>query len=381
MAEPGQSSPTAVSDAETELAGLRRRIDEVDQKILEQLNDRARLVQEVGEFKKGCGTSVYAAAREREIVERLEAANPGPFPAAGLGPVFREIISSTRSLESVLQVAYLGPAGTFSHLAATQQFGNLAELIPVSSLADVFAAVERGRADLGIVPVENTTQGVVTETLDAFANFDLTVCGEALLRISQDLFSRSGRLEDVRRVASHPQPLAQCRHWLDRNLADAERVETASTSAAAQAAAEDESVAAIGSAMAGRAYDLRTIEKSIEDRSDNTTRFLVLGTREPEASGDDLTSAVFTIRKDQAGALYRLIEPFARSGVSLTSIQQRPIQGKPWEYLFFVDVEGHRSEKAVAEALAAAAEIAHSHRILGSFPRARRSETGPGGRR
>ncbi|MBW2235866.1 MAG: chorismate mutase, partial [Deltaproteobacteria bacterium] len=337
MAEPGQSSPAAVSDAETELVDLRRRIDEVDQKILERLNDRARLVQEVGEFKKAHQTSVYAAARELEIVNRLEAANPGPFPSAGLGPVFREIISSTRSLESVLRVAYLGPEGTFSHLAASRQFGNLAELTPVPSLADVFAAVERGRADLGIVPVENTTQGVVTETLDAFAGSELTICGESLLRISQDLFSRSGRLEDVRRLASHPQPLAQCRQWLDRNLADAERVETASTAAAAQAAAEDESVAAIGSAMAGRAYELCTIEASIEDRADNTTRLLVLGTREHEARGNDLTSAVFTVRKDQAGALYRLIEPFARAGVSLTSIQQRPIQGKPWEYLFFVD--------------------------------------------
>ncbi len=372
MAKPRQSDPAGVASGDAELTDLRERIDAVDRAILDRLNERARLVQAVGDLKRDTRAAVYAPAREREIVETLARANDGPFPDAGLAPVFREIISATRSLESVLQVAYLGPEGTFSHLAANRQFGELAELMPVRSILDVFAAVERGRADLGVVPVENTTEGVVTETLDAFADFDLTVCGESLLSISQDLVSRSGRREDVRRVASHPQPLAQCREWLDRNLPNVERVETASTAAAARAAAEDDGVAAIGSSMAGRVYGLCTIEASIEDHSDNTTRFLVLGRQEPPVSGNDLTSAVFTIRKDQAGALHRLLDPFARQGVNLTSIQQRPIQGKPWEYLFFVDVEGHRSEKAVAQALEQAAEIAHSHSILGSFPRARR---------
>ena len=373
MAEPEQSSPATNSSETAELGDLRERIDAVDRSILERLNERARLVASVGRLKRDRGTAVYAAAREREIVEGLRRESPGPFPDAGVEPVFREIISATRSLESVLRIAYLGPEGTFTHLAASRQFGSLAALTGVPSITDVFAAVERGKVDLGVVPVENTTQGIVTETFDAFADFDVAVCGEAVLRIAQDLLSKSGRPEDVRRVASHPQPLAQCRRWLDRHLPGVERVETPSTAAAARLAAEDGEVAAIASELAGVVCGLRTIEAFIEDRRDNTTRFLVLGKESPPASGRDLTSVVFTIRKDETGALQRLIEPFARCGINLTSIQQRPMRGKPWEYLFFVDLEGHPNDSQVAEALEAAAGLAHSHRVLGSFPRAAQS--------
>jgi chorismate mutase/prephenate dehydratase len=370
MAEPGQSSSFTVSPDAAELDDLRERIDAVDRAILERLNERARLVGAVGRLKQARGAAVYAAGRERDIVDALRRENPGPFPEAGIAPVFREIISATRSLESPIRVAYLGPEGTFAHLAASRQFGALADLTGVGSIADVFAAVERDKADLGIVPVENTTTGIVTETFDAFDEFEVSVCGEALLRISHDLLSKSGRREDVRRVASHPQPLAQCRQWLERHLPGVERVETPSTAAAAREAAEDGRVAAIASAMAGAVWGLTTIEASIEDRSDNTTRFLVLGQESPAPTGNDLTSVVFTIRKDEAGALQRLLEPFARRGINLTSIQQRPLRGKPWEYLFFVDLEGHRNAPDVSEALEAAARRAHSHRILGSFPRA-----------
>jgi chorismate mutase/prephenate dehydratase len=343
------------------------------------LNERARLVTSVGALKRDTGTAVYEAARERKIVERLSAANPGPFPDAGIAAVFREIISATRSLEGALQVAYFGPEGTFTHLAARRNFGDQAELQGLASIGDVFAAVERGKASLGVVPVENTTEGIVTATFDALAGSPLKVCGEVLLRISECLLSLSGRLEDVRLVASHPQPLAQCREWLDRNLAGVERIETASTAAAARRAAGDGGVAAVGSEIAAEVYGLRVIERGIEDRRDNTTRFLVIGPGDaPAASGDDLTSVLFTIRKDESGALYRLLEPFARGTVNLTSIQLRPLEGKPWEYLFFLDVQGHHSEPAVAAALAEAAEVAHSHRILGSFPRAATPARGGG---
>lgn len=369
MAEPGQSSPAAVSPDEAKLDELRERIDAVDTALLDRINERARLVREVGRLKNFSRTPVYAAGREAAIVERLRRENRGPFPDAGIAPVFREIISSTRSLEAEVRVAYLGPEGTFAHLAASRQFGDLVELRGVPSIADVFAAVERGKVDLGIVPVENTTTGVVTETLDAFSEFDVTVCGESVLEVSQTLLSQSGRLEDVRRVASHPQPLAQCRDWLSRHLADVERVETASSATAAQAAAKDAGVAAIASSMAGRVYGLRAIEESIEDRADNTTRFLVLSREGPTPGDQDLTSVVFTIRKDEAGALFRLLEPFARRGINLTSIQQRPMKGKPWEYLFFVDLEGNRDEPRVEEALKAAEDVATSVRVLGSFPR------------
>ena len=371
MGEPGQSSRAALS-SEAELEKLRRRIDEIDGAILEQLNERARVVLQVGRVKKDSGAPIHSAEREREIVDRLRGRNPGPFPSEGLGPVFREIISGTRSLEEVLQVAYLGTEGTFSHLAASEQFGRLAELSGLRSIADVFAAVERGKVHLGVVPVENTTDGIVTQTFDLLPEFDGTICGELQLRVSLSLLSKSGRIEDVRRVVSHPQPLAQCRGWLDRHLAGAERVEATSTASAARLAAEDGALAAIGSPIAGEVYGLHTIEAAIEDRRDNTTRFLLIGRQPPAVSGNDLTSVVFTIRKDEAGGLYRLLEPFARCGVNLTSLHLRPINGKPWEYLFFLDFEGHQSETHVAEALEAAAQVANSHRVLGSFPRAAR---------
>jgi chorismate mutase/prephenate dehydratase len=371
MVQPEKSSGRRASqDVEDELARLRVRIDAVDRAILDLLNDRARLVSAVGELKRASGASVYESSREHRIVDALAEVNPGPFPKAGLAPVFREIISATRSLQEPVQIGYLGPEGTFSHQAALQKFGELACLRGVSSITDVFVAVEAGKVKLGVVPVENTTEGVVTQTLDALADFDITICAEVILRISHNLLSRSGRLEDVRSVASHPQPLAQCRRWIDGHLPGVERVSTASTAIAARLAAEDDAVAAIGGSVAGEVYKLATIEAAIEDRRDNSTRFLVIGKTEPPPSGNDLTSVVFTIRKDQAGGLHKLIEPMARLGVSLTSIQLRPINGKPWEYLFFIDLEGHYSEANVTEALEGAASVANSTRILGSFPRA-----------
>ena len=368
-AEPAGSTAEPAG-SKSELARLRAEIDRIDRVLLAALNERARQVQEIGRIKADSGLEIYSAARERDLLEGLRRSNPGPFPEAAIEPVFREIISATRSLEGPLRVAFLGPEGTYSHLAARRHFGDAATLTPTATIGDVFHAVELGQVELGVVPVENTTEGVVTRTLDALADAEVTICGEVLLRISHHLLSRSGKLEDVRRVASIGQALAQCRVWLERHLAHAERVETASTAAAAQLAAENPGVAAIGSALAGEAYGLAVIEAGIEDRRDNTTRFLLLGRSAPPRSGNDLTCAVFTVRKAQSGALHRLLEPFARLGVNLTSIQSRPMPGKPFEYLFYLDVEGHREDERVARALADAAAQAHSHRVLGSFPRA-----------
>jgi chorismate mutase/prephenate dehydratase len=369
MTRPREAGPPEAESA-PELDRLRAEIDRIDAALLALLNQRAELGRAVGAWKQQSGRPIYSAARERDVIARLVRENPGPFPNASIEPVFREIISAMRSLEGRLRVAFLGPEGTYSHLAARNQFGASAELVALPAIGDVFAAVERERVELGIVPVENTTEGVVTRTLDAFVDCDVTICGEALQRISHHLLSRSGRLEDVRRVASVGQALAQCRVWLERNLPGAERVETASTAAAAQLAADDPAVAAIGSPLAGQANGLVAIAAGIEDRRDNTTRFLLLGRHAPARSGRDLTSAVFTVRKAQSGALHQLLEPFARHGVNLTSIQSRPMPGKPFEYLFFLDAEGHRDDAAVAQALREAAGTAHSHRILGSFPRA-----------
>jgi chorismate mutase/prephenate dehydratase len=370
----GQETRPEHSDSDpmidTELAELRAEIDRVDRGILARLNERAALGERVGKIKSRAGRPVFSAARERDLLAALCRDNPGPFPAAAIEPVFREIISATRALESPLRIAYLGPEGTFAHEAARRYFGASATLVAVSPIAEIFAAVERGAVEHGVAPVENTTQGVVTETLDTLATAQVALCGEVLLRVSYQLLSRSGALEDVKSVASHPQGLAQCRGWLDLQLPGIERVETASTAAAARLAAAEPNVAAVASAVAGETYGLKPAAQAIEDRRDNTTRFLLLGRQAAAPSGQDLTSAVFTVRKTQPGALHGLLEPFARHGVNLTSIQSRPMPGKPFEYLFFLDLEGHREDAPVVAALAEAAAAAHSHRVLGSFPRA-----------
>ena len=377
------NSATAAPDSNAELGAkierLRTAIDSVDRTLLEKLNERARLVQEVGKCKRSSRAPVFDAARERDLVASLAAANPGPFPNSALSHVFREIISATRSLEARLRVAFLGPEGTFSHLAARRIFGALGDCIAVSTISDVFAVVERGEADHGIVPIENTTEGVVTQTLDTLIESDLPICGESLLRISLQLMSRSGRLEDVKRVASYHQPLAQCRAWLDRHLPGVERVEVPSTVAAARLASEQPEVAAVGSSLGAELEGLLTIADSIEDRRDNTTRFLVLGGEPPPPSGNDLTYAAFTVRKSQTGALHGLLEPFSRHQVNLTSMQARPLKGAPWEYVFFIDLEGHRSEPRVQRALAEATRCANFCRILGSFPRAATPARGASG--
>lgn len=373
------AAPDSNAEAGAKIERLREAIDSVDRTLLEKLNERARLVQEVGKCKRSSRAPVYDAARERDLVTSLAAVNPGPFPNSALSHVFREIISATRSLEARLRVAFLGPEGTFSHLAARRIFGALGDCIAVSSISEVFAVVERGDADHGIVPVENTTEGVVTQTLDTLIESDLPICGESLLRISLQLMSRSGRLEDVKRVASYSQPLAQCRAWLDRHLPGVERVEVPSTAAAARLASEQPDVAAVGSPLGGELEGLLTIADSIEDRRDNTTRFLVIGGEPPPPSGNDLTYAAFTVRKSQTGALHGLLDPFARHQVNLTSMQARPLKGAPWEYVFFIDLEGHQSEPRVQRALAEATRCANFCRILGSFPRAATPARGASG--
>ena len=354
-----------------ELASLRAEIDAIDAQILERLNERARCVQRVGEIKDGGRKGpIYVAARERDLVRALVDANDGPFPDAGIPHVFREIISATRSLEERVRVAFLGPDGTFSHQAASRQFGAQVDLVPVTNMRDVFTLTERGDVHFGVVPVEYTIEGPVTVTYDALIETEVTICSEIKLEISEHLMSRTGRLEDIQKVASHPQPLAQCRGWLEQNLSGIETIETTSTAAAAQLAHADEKVAAIGSEVISEVYDLLNIASGIEDHRGNTTRFLVIGRETPAPSGQDLTSAVFTVRRDQSGALHNLLGPFAHHGVNLTAVQSRPMKGKPWEYIFIVDMEGHQDDVSVAGALAEAGSVAASHKVLGSFPRA-----------
>lgn len=370
-ARPEQSDPEAAEGEITpELSELRKAIDAIDSEILAKLNQRAERVVEVGALKRRMQSPVYVAGRERDLIQKLAASNGGPFPSEGIGPVFREIISATRSLEEIVRVSFLGPEGTFSHEAVLRQFGAFVELVPADSLREVIALSDRGKAHFGMLPIENTTTGAVTESYDSLVASEVSICGELMLEVSHSLLAQSADLGAIRKVASHPQPLGQCRRWLQKHLPGVEIVETASSASAARLAASQPDVAAVGRVVSAQAYGLRVLEQGIEDQSGNTTRFVIVGHEQPARTGNDLTSVVFTTRKDQSGALYRLLDPFARYGVNLSAIQSRPIMGKPWEYLFFIDVEGHVSDDAVAKALAEAAEVAHSHKVLGSFPRA-----------
>ncbi|MEA3362961.1 MAG: chorismate mutase, partial [Thermodesulfobacteriota bacterium] len=288
--------------ADKDLNKLRGQIDQIDNQILDLLNQRARVVTSVGRAKEGNQGAFYVPSREKAIYERLTGQNPGPFPNESVCKVFREIISASLNLEQPMKVAFLGPQSTFTHLATMVQFGLSAQLVPLKSIPAVFEEVERGRAQYGVVPVENSTEGVVNHTLDMFFDSDLQMIAEIMLEISHNLLSKSGDIGQISKIVSHPQPLAQCRHWLESNMADTPLLDVASTAAAAQMAAEDDSVAAIASHAAAVQYNLQVVKAKIEDNPHNFTRFLVIGKKTPEKSGADKTSIMFSV-KDEPGIL------------------------------------------------------------------------------
>ena len=349
------------------LKKLRNQIDQIDDQILDLLNNRARVVLEVGKTKAGESREFYVPSRERAIFERLQGANLGPFPNESVCRVFREIISASLSLELPMKVAFLGPQSTFTHVAAMEQFGLSAQLVPQKSIPAVFEEVERGRAHYGVVPVENSTEGVVNHTLDMFISSELQVIAEILLEISHDLLSKTGKLEQIGKVVSHPQALAQCRRWLDENLPDTPQMDLSSTAAAAQMAAEDDSVAAVASQAAARQYGLQVVKAKIEDNSNNFTRFLVIGRKTPEPSGRDKTSIMFSVR-DEPGILYRMLEPFSKRDINLVKIESRPMKQKAWEYIFFLDLVGHVDDELITAAIEELRVHCHFLKILGSYP-------------
>lgn len=352
------------------LQELRRDIDAIDDEILVLLNRRSRLVIEVGKVKAGENRDFHVPSREREIYERLTAGNPGPFPNEAIRSVFREIISASLSLESPMKVAFLGPKATFTHLASLQHFGLSAELVPQKSIPAVFEEVSKGRSLYGVVPVENSTEGMVSHTLDMFMESDLKINAEVLLEVSHDLLSRTGRLEDVKKVYSHPQAIAQCRNWLDENLPGVPVVDVASTALAAQIVGEDYTAAAIASEFAATLYDLKVVRHRIEDQVNNFTRFLVVGRKMADRCGDDKTSLMFSV-KDEPGILHRMLEPFAKRGVNLSKIESRPLKKKAWEYIFFLDLAGHISDPVVSDAVQELKNYCQFVKILGSYPRAK----------
>ncbi|WP_243287138.1 prephenate dehydratase [Geothrix terrae] len=354
------------------LPGLRQAIDAVDDQVLALLNRRAALAAEVGRLKTAAAPEApfHAPAREREVLARLEAASAGPFPAPAVRTVFQEIMSACLSLEKPLRVAFLGPEGTFTHLAARHQFGGSGQALPQGTIQAVFQAVERQRADYGVVPVENATEGAVDSTLDAFLDSPLAICAEILLPVDQALLLRPGLdMGGVRRVYSHPQALGQCRRWLEAHLPRADRIEAPSTSEAARLAREDAEGAAVASELAADLFGLRVAETKIQDLAANATRFLVLGPKSAEPTGRDRTT-LLAMAQDGPGALLRLLEPLARRGLNLSRIQSRPTRRKLWEYAFFLDVEGHAEEPSMAEALAELRGACASLKVLGSYPRA-----------
>jgi len=356
--------------SKNQLKSMREQIDAIDDKVLDLLNDRARIVIEVGHLKQGDGKPFYVPSREQQIHARLLGRNRGPFPDEGVRRVFREIISASLNLEQPMKVAFLGPQATFTHQATMQQFGFSAQLVPQKSIGAVFEEVQRGRADYGVVPVENSTEGAVSHTLDMFVESELKINAEILLEINHDLLSRSGRLEDVRKIISHPQALAQCRHWLEENLPDLPLIDVASTAMAAQMAAEDPTAAAISSELAATLYDLQPVKKKIEDNPNNYTRFLVVGARNPEKSGFDKTSLMFRIN-DEPGILHRMLVPFSARNINLAKIESRPLKKKAWEYIFFLDLEGHIDEENVRGAVEDLRQFCQFVKVLGSYPRAR----------
>lgn len=346
---------------------LRKEIDKIDNEILDLLNKRSNIVLDIAHIKRNENAKFYSPERERQILERLTSLNPGPFPNETLKVIYREILSASLSLEETLKISCLGPLATFTHLAALRHFGSSAEFVPVESIKDVFDIVEKGKANFGVVPIENSNEGVISYTLDMFIDSELKVAAEVMLEITHNLLSRSGDKSKIRKVYSFSPATAQCRRWIQQNLAGIPVIEATSTARAAERAAEDDEAAAIASDLAAKIYNLKFIEKNIEDSRQNYTRFLVISKEFPQESGHDKTSIMFTL-KNKPGSLYKTLEPFKKGGINLTKIESRPSKRKAWEYIFFADMEGHIENKKLRKAVEAVKDNCLFLKILGSYP-------------
>lgn len=352
-----------------ELAGVRAQIDAIDTQLLDLLNQRARCAQHVGEIKARHGEAghIYRPEREAQVLRRIQDANPGPLSGEQVTFFFREVMSACLSLEETLGIAFLGPLGTFSESAATKQFGHAARLLPQNSIDDVFREVEAGHARYAVVPVENSTEGAVGRHMDLLLTTPLRICGEVVLRVHQNLLSKAADLKQIKTVYSHPQSLAQCHEWLNRMLPDAARISVGSNAQAAQKAAEEEGAAAIAGEAASARYALPKLAENIEDEPNNTTRFLVLGKHDAGISGKDKTSLVMSA-PNRTGSLLELLAPLAEAGVSMSRLESRPARHTLWEYVFYVDIEGHREDAVVKQALEELAKRAAYLKVLGSYP-------------
>ena len=344
----------------------REKIDKIDNKILELINSRAKSALGIGKIKSKEAKPYLVPDREREILERLESQNKGPLPSKSIRAIYKEVMSACIALQHPLRIAYLGPEATFTHLAALKRFGVSVDYLPGKSIADVFMEVEKGRAEYGVVPIENSMEGVITHTLDMFIDSELKIWAEVSFPINHNLLSNTS-LDKVRVVYSHSQAFAQCRLWIESNLPAVTLKEVSSTAEAARLAGSKENSAAIASDVASQLYGLKIIAKDIEDSGPNLTRFLIISKTSPERTGRDKTSIMFSI-KDRVGALYDMLHPFKKYNINLTKIESRPSRRKVWDYFFFVDMEGHQGDASVADAIKELEKECIYLKILGSYP-------------
>lgn len=357
---------------EEELEACRREIDDVDGQIVDLLNRRARLAQRIGEVKRQEKDATFVPGREQQVLNNVLLANGGPLSRDHVRAIYTEILSASRALQRPLRIAYLGPEATFTHRAATTSFGRFADYTPTRRLEDVFQYAEQGHVDYGVVPIENSTEGAVSHTLDLFVDSPLKICSEILLVITHHLLANC-RVEQVQRVHSHPQGLAQCRRWLAEHLPHAELIEESSTAHAAQRAASESQAAAIGTEEAAELYGLDVLADNIQDQAHNFTRFLVVGQEMSQPSGYDKTSIIFAVR-DRVGALHAALGVFAGRGINLTRIESRPSKRRAWEYIFFADFVGHPLDDRVAGALTDLERECTLVKVLGAWPLEQRND-------
>ncbi len=348
------------------LAQHRQAIDRLDARIVRLLNERTKHVLAIGQIKLQQGEEIYAPHRERVVLDRIARLNSGPITPESLQAIYREIMSSALSLEKSMTIAYLGPEATFTHQAALQRFGSSLLYAPQKSIADVFSEVSKKRADYGVVPVENSTEGVVTHTLDMFADSDLKIVSQIVLPIQQCLIAK-GPKASLKRLYVHPQTLAQCRAWLHRHLPQVELIETSSNARSAELAAKEKHAGAIAGVLAAEKYGVPIREMDVQDNAANATRFLVLGRKGPPPTGRDRTSLMFSIA-DKVGALHSSLAPFRRYKINMTKIESRPSKRKAWEYFFFVDCDGHQEDRTVARAIRELQTHCNFVKVLGSYP-------------
>ena len=356
-----------------DLNALRKKVDSVDGRILTLLNERTALSKAIGDVKRGSNQSIYSPEREREVLKRLAGRNAGPISNEALCAVYREIMSSSKKAEKPLQVAYLGPQFTYTYEAAQKIFGASTGYFPCAAIADVFTEVERGRCDYGVIPVENSTEGAVTYTLDMFIQSDLKIFNEMYLRISHHLLSKASSLKAIKNVYSNPQAFGQCRQWLEANLPNASLLPRSSTAEAAdfvgRTSRNHRQDACIASVLAAKEYKLNVLAKSIEDSANNTTRFIVVSRSEARPTRKDRTSIVFEL-KDRVGALHDMLVPFKKARINMTKIESRPSKKKVWSYYFFVDFEGHKEDPRVKQVLKALERKCVFFKVMGSYPKA-----------